>query len=74
MNIQAQKISLAKLILETDNPKILESVRNVFSKAKTQDFWESLSEAEKQEIDKGLAEIVKEEIVSYESVVNKHRK
>ena len=34
MNIQVQKINLAKMILETDNPRILESVKNIFVKAK----------------------------------------
>jgi hypothetical protein len=74
MNIQAQKISLAKMILETDNPTILESVRKVFAKAKTQDFWDTLSENQKQEIDQGLAEIVSEDTVEYETVMKKHRK
>ena len=74
MNIQAQKNHLAKMILETDNPTILESVKNIFVKAKQQDFWETLSEKQKMEIDKGLAEIVSEDTVEYESIMTKHRK
>jgi hypothetical protein len=38
MNIQAEKIHLAKLILETENPKILESIKKIFKKDKTADF------------------------------------
>ena len=74
MNIQIQKINLAKMILETDNPTILESVKNIFVKAKQQDFWETMPEEQRLEIDKGLAEIVSEDTVEYESVMNKHRK
>jgi len=74
MNIQAQKINLAKMILETDNPTILESVKNVFVKAKQQDFWETMPDYQKQEIENGLAEIVSEDTVEYESVMKKHRK
>ena len=74
MNIQTQKISLAKMILETDNPIILESVKNVFVEAKQQDFWETMSDEQKLEIEKGLAEIVSENIVEYETVMKKHRK
>ena len=74
MNIQTQKISLAKMILETDNPIILESVKNVFVEAKQQDFWEIMSDEQKLEIEKGLAEIVSENIVEYETVMKKHRK
>ena len=73
MNIQTQKINLAKMILETDNPTILESVKNNFVKAKQQDFWETLPEKQKLEIDKALAEIVSEDTVEYESVMKKHR-
>lgn len=74
MDIQAQKISLAKMILETDNPTILESVRNAFVIAKNQDFWETLSDSQKYEIDRGLADIASDATVSYESVIKKHRK
>jgi hypothetical protein len=74
MNIQAQKINLAKMILETDNPSILESVMNIFVKSKQQDFWQTMPDEQKQEIEKGLAEIVSEDIVEYEKVIKKHRK
>ena len=62
------------MILETDNPIILESVKNVFVEAKQQDFWETMSDEQKLEIEKGLAEIVSENIVEYETVMKKHRK
>lgn len=74
MNIQAQKISLAKLILETDNPAILESVKAVFVKAKHPDFWETLSYEQKAEIEQGISQIVSEDTVEYESVMKNHRK
>lgn len=74
MNIQAQKINLAKMILETDNPIILESVKDIFVKAKQQDFWETMPEEQKLEIERGLSEIVSENTVEYERVMKKHRK
>lgn len=74
MNIQAQKISLAKMILETDNPAILESVTDIFVKAKQQDFWETMPNEQKQEIENGLSEILREDVVAYETAMNKHRK
>jgi len=63
MNIQAQKINLAKMILKTDNPTILESVKNVFAKAKQHDFGETMPDYQKQEIENGLAEKVSEDTV-----------
>ena len=74
MNIQAQKINLAKMILETDNPTILESVKNIFVKAKQQDFWETMPVEQKQEIEKGLSDILREDTVEYESIMKKYRK
>ena len=32
MNIQAQKLEIMKMILETDNPGILESIKGLFTK------------------------------------------
>jgi hypothetical protein len=74
MNIQAQKISLAKLILETDNPTILESVKSIFVLAKHADYWDDLTYEQKAEIEKGLSEIVSVDTVEYQSVMKKHRK
>jgi len=74
MNIQAQKIELAKMILETDNPVILESIKKLFNKQISPDFWESLSPDEKKKIEIGILEIEQGEIVSYEDLMKKFRK
>ena len=74
MNILAQKISLAKLILETDNPTILESVKSVFVKEKHADIWNELTYEQKAEIEKGLSDIVSDDTVEYQSLMKKHRK
>ncbi len=74
MNIQNEKIELMKLILETENPKILESIKSLFTKEPKSDFWNSLSEEQKEEIDLGISEIEKGETVDYESMMRNHRK
>jgi len=74
MNIQNEKIELMKLILETENPKILESIKTLFTKESTSDFWNSLSEEQREEIDLGISEIEKGETVDYESMMRNHRK
>ena len=35
MNIQAEKIELVKMLLETENPMIIESIKKIFKRAKT---------------------------------------
>lgn len=73
MNIQAEKIHLAKLLLETENPKIIESIKNIFQKDKTVDFWDDLSLEQKEEIDKASLEIKNGKVSDYESFMQNHR-
>ncbi|WP_271407461.1 hypothetical protein [Tenacibaculum soleae] len=73
MNIQAEKIQLAKMLLDTQNPKIIESIKNIFKKEKTVDFWTELSLEQRTEIEKASIEIENGEITDYESFMQKHR-
>lgn len=73
MNIQAEKIEIMKMILETDNPGILESIKKLFKKEAKVDFWETLQQEQKDEIIKGLKEIEKGDVMDYEDFMKKHR-
>jgi hypothetical protein len=42
MNIQAEKIEIMKMILETNNPNILKSVKNIFKESTKTDFVRGL--------------------------------
>ena len=73
MNIQAEKLELVRLILDTDNPGILASIKRIFSKSKDKDFWDTIPQEQKDEIMVGIKEIEKVETVNYEEFINKHR-
>ena len=73
MNIQAKKLELVRLILDTDNPGILESIKRIFSKSKDKDFWDSIPQEQKDEIIEGIKEIENGETVSYEGFIKQHR-
>ena len=73
MNIQAEKIEIMKMILETNNPKIIKSIKNIFRKSKENDFWETISQEQKDDILHGIEEIENGEIVDYEDFMKKHR-
>jgi len=73
MNIHAEKLELVRLILDTDNPGILHSIKRVFSKAEENDFWDDLPQNKKDDILNGLEEINKGETVSYEEFIKKHQ-
>lgn len=73
MNIQAEKIELAKMLLDTENPKIIESVKKIFKKEKNTDFWDDLSIEQRKEIETASREIENGEVTDYESFMQKHR-
>ena len=73
MNIQSEKLEIMKLILETDNPSILESIKKLFKKNPPNDFWDTLSQDQKDDILKGIDEIESGETLDYEDFMKKHR-
>jgi len=74
MNLQAEKLEIMKLILETDNPSILASIRKLFKKESIVDFWDTLPQEQRNDILKGIEEIEKGEVVDFEDFMRKHRK
>jgi hypothetical protein len=72
MNIQAEKLEIMKMVLDTENPSILQKIKSLFIKEK--DFWNTLTANEKEEIQKGIDELERGEIYPYEAVMKKHRK
>ncbi len=74
MNIQAEKLELVRLILDTDNPGILSSIKQIFSVSKKDDFWDRLPQNQKDEILMGMKEIEAGETVDYEDYFKSHKK
>ena len=73
MNIETEKKELAKLILETENQSIIESVRKVFMQNMESDFWDNLSLDQKDEIERATKEMENGEAVDYDSFIQKYR-
>jgi len=73
MNIQAEKLELVRLIIDTDNPGILSSIKRIFQISKKGDFWDDLTQYQKDEILKGLEEIENGETVDYNEFIKKHQ-
>jgi len=72
MNIQAEKLELIKMVLNTKKPSVLASIRKIFEKEKV-DFWNTLSEEEKEDIRQGVEELDKGEKYPYDEIMSKHR-
>lgn len=73
MDIQAEKLELIKMLLNTKKPTVLKRIRKVFEKEETSDFWNTLSEDEKEEIRLGIDELDQGEKYPYDEILSKHR-
>lgn len=70
MNIEAEKITLTKLLLETQDVNILNEVKEILNKDnKETDFWDELSPLEKEEIKQGLQELDSGKRISYKKLI-----
>lgn len=70
MSIEATKLELMHLLLQTQKESLLERIKKVFEEDKT-DWWDNLSVKEKQEIETGLAQAEKGEYTSHETVMKR---
>ena len=65
MDIQTEKLEIMKMILETNNPKILSSIKKLFKKENSVDLWETLSQDQMDEIRMGTEEMENGETIDY---------
>ena len=70
MDIQATKLELLKTILENENAEFIQKVSD-FVKKENSDFWNELSLAEQEEIQKGIKDLENGKRVSYETFLKK---
>lgn len=69
MNLQAKKLELVQLIINTRKPLTLKKVEEVLKRGNEQDWWDEIGEAERQSIEKGLAEADRGELIAHEEVM-----
>ncbi len=73
MDIQAEKLEIMKLILETENPGILKSIKGLLWKTEKSDFWETLPQDQKKEILEGIRDIENGDVVDYQEFMEQFR-
>jgi hypothetical protein len=67
MDIQAEKIELAKLILSTDDAGLINKIKSLF-KDKEEDWWNELPLSVRQGINESLEQANRGEFISYDEV------
>jgi len=61
------------MILNTEKPSVLAKVEAIFKKEKGADWWDEISDAEKEAIEEGLAEADRGELIPHEEVMKEVR-
>jgi predicted transcriptional regulator len=71
MDIQFEKSELMKKLEETNDISIIEAIKNVFVSQK-KDFWDELTQEQKDEIEEGERQIERGEFVDFEEFIQKY--
>ena len=75
MNIKSEKQNLTDWISSLEDEEVMESIKDFkesyFSK---KDWWNEISEEEKNSIDRGLKDVEEGRLISYEQFKNKYKK
>jgi len=72
MDIQLEKLELIKKLAETEDISIIKSIKKIFSKEK-KDWWDDLTEVQKEDIAQSEIEFEKGEFRSFEEVMKKYK-
>ncbi|MDB5117893.1 MAG: hypothetical protein JWQ79_3385 [Mucilaginibacter sp.] len=73
MDIQAEKLDLIKWLLDVNEPSVIKSFIALKQKEQT-DWWDEISDTERAQIEEGLAQADKGEVVQHKEVMAKYQK
>ena len=73
MNIQAEKIAIAKALLNVNSQSILKQVKAILTGYKT-DLWDELSEEQKSSVKRARIQLAQGEGKSHKEVMKKYAK
>ena len=73
MNIEATKLELMHLLLQTQRESLLVKLKKVFDEEQV-DWWNDLSKEEQEEINVGLGQVDKGKYIINENIMNRFNK
>ena len=71
MDLAARKVDLISWISNLRDEKTLKKIETI--RQEESDWWDEISEAEKEEIEKGIAEADRGELIPYDEVMKEVR-
>ena len=66
MSIQADKLKLIQLLLNTESHSIIGNIKAIFRSSEGKDFWDYLTTEQQVEINGAILEKAKNEVVDYD--------
>jgi predicted transcriptional regulator len=73
MNLQARKLELVQMILNTDRPGLLEKVSQILKQEQEADWWDELPVSVQKAIEKGNKEADRGDTTPHEEVMKEVR-
>ena len=73
MNIQAEKLELIQWLISVNDVSIIEKIKS-FRLKSSKDWWDEISEAEKQAIEQGLKDAEEGKLIPHNEVKKKYEK
>jgi hypothetical protein len=74
MNLQAEKLELMRLILETESETVVKAMKEMLIGTRSDNaVWRSLPRSHREEILEGLREVEQGLVVDYEQFMKAHR-
>lgn len=73
MSLQSEKMQLVRLILASENSRVLNEIKLLFQNEGKVDFWDELSVEQQAEVMEGIEQAEKGEMLSFEDFVAKWR-
>ena len=70
MNLQAKKLEIVQLILNTEKPAILKKVEVILKKEKTTDWADTLSDELRTELEESILEADKGKTISHDEAMS----
>ena len=71
MDLKSSKLELVRLILNIDNQQVIDKLTSIL-KEQDQDFWDELTDKQKEEIKLGISQLDEGSRISLEEFISKH--
>ena len=73
MDIRLEKLELMKMLMETENPSVLQAIRKIFQK-EDKDWWDDLTEEQQNILNESMEQYEKGEFSSFDDFIKPHLK